>query len=108
VTQRKPLAGGWFRATWVGVCTLLLATCAHPPSLLQEVKTLGELRVVTRDGPNTYYDAIDGPAGPEYDLLKGFARHLGVKLRLTVVERPSEKRSAWWTSARRISRSPNT
>jgi membrane-bound lytic murein transglycosylase F len=58
--------------------------------LLQEVRSLGELRVVTRDGPNTYYDAIDGPAGPEYDLLKGFADHLGVKLRLTVVERASE------------------
>lgn len=90
VTQQKPTAKGWFRAIWVGACALLLATCARPPSLLQEVRALGELRVVTRDGPNTYYDAIDGPAGPEYDLLAGFARHLGVKLRLTVVDRPSE------------------
>jgi membrane-bound lytic murein transglycosylase F len=90
VTQQKPRFQAWFRVLTLGLATGVLATCVQPPNLLQEVRALGELRVVTRDGPNTYYDAIDGPAGPEYDLLKGFAKHLGVKLRLTVVDRPAE------------------
>lgn len=65
----------------------LLGTCAPPPSLLDEVKASGELRVVTRNGPNTYYTGAEGPAGPEYELLRGFADHLGVRLRLLVVDR---------------------
>ena len=68
----------------------ILGTCARPPSLLNEVKTLGELRVVTRNGPNTYYTDGDGATGPEYELLKGFARFLGVQLRLIVVDRATD------------------
>lgn len=68
----------------------LLGTCAQPPSLLDEVKATGELRVVTRNGPNTYYTGGDGPAGPEYELLRGFADHLGVRLRLLVVDRSTD------------------
>jgi membrane-bound lytic murein transglycosylase F len=62
----------------------------RPPSLLEEVRTLGELRVVTRDGPNTYFTSGDGSSGPEYELLQGFADHLGVRLRLIVVERAAD------------------
>ncbi len=68
----------------------ILGTCARPPSLLDEVKALGELRAVTRNGPNTYYTDGDGPTGPEYELLKGFARYLGVRLRLIVVDRATD------------------
>jgi len=39
--------------------------------------TLAEL---TRNGPTTYYEGADGPAGLEYDLAKMFADQLGVKL----------------------------
>lgn len=70
--------------------TLVLGTCAHPPSLLQEVRQLGELRVITRNGPNAYYVDGDGPSGPEYELLKGFADELGVRLRLIVVENAAQ------------------
>jgi membrane-bound lytic murein transglycosylase F len=61
-----------------------------PPSLLDEIRASGELRVVTRNGPNTYYTVGDGPAGPEFELLQGFAEHLGVRLRLMVVDRQTD------------------
>jgi membrane-bound lytic murein transglycosylase F len=52
--------------------------------MIDQIKTLGELRVVTRDSPLAFYrDADDLPAGPEYDLARRFADQLGVKLRIT-------------------------
>ena len=55
----------------------LLGTCSPQPPILDQVLDLGELRVVTRDSPTAYVDSPDGPSGPEYDLAKAFADHLG-------------------------------
>lgn len=68
----------------------VLGTCVRPPSLLEEIQATGELRVVTRNGPHTYFTSGEGPAGPEYDLIRGFADFLGVRLRLMVVDRPTD------------------
>jgi membrane-bound lytic murein transglycosylase F len=55
--------------------------------LIDQVKALGELRVVTRSGPLSYYVGPDGaPQGPEYALARRFADELGVKLRITPVK----------------------
>ncbi|MES0328499.1 MAG: transporter substrate-binding domain-containing protein, partial [Gammaproteobacteria bacterium] len=51
---------------------------------LEQVIDTGELRVITRNSPTTYYEGSDGPAGLEYDLAKMFADQLGVKLTLIV------------------------
>jgi peptidoglycan lytic transglycosylase F len=60
---------------------VLLSTCSPLPSLIDQVKTLGELRVATRTSPLSYYLGSDGtPQGPEYDLAKRFADQLGVRL----------------------------
>ena len=61
--------------------TMLLATCAQPPPLLQRILADGELRVVTRNSPDAYYLGSHGPEGPAYDLASQFAEHLGVPLR---------------------------
>jgi len=68
----------------------LVTTCGQPPSLLDEVLALDELRVVTQNSPTTYYTGAHGPEGPEYDLIKGFADYIGVKLKLTTAERFSD------------------
>lgn len=68
----------------------LISTCSSPPPLLEQVLELGELRVVTRNTPTTYYVGQDGPEGPEYDLVKGFADRLNVELVLETVENVSE------------------
>ncbi len=46
----------------------------------------GELRVVTRNTPTTFYHGADEPRGIEYELVRGFADHLGVKLTIQVAD----------------------
>ena len=67
---------------------LLLDGCGERPDTLQQVLESGELVVVTRPGPTTYFTSPDGPAGVEYELVSRFAEELGVELKLIEVERP--------------------
>ena len=69
----------------------LLSTCTPLPSLMDQIKTLGELRVVTRNGPLAYYRGPDDmPEGPEFELARRFADELGVKLKMTSVRSYAE------------------
>ena len=70
----------------VAVCGVL-ATCASPPSLLEQVLLAGELRVATRNGPGTFYYGPEEPRGVDYDLARGFADWLGVELEIYTVDR---------------------
>ena len=56
------------------------------PSLVEQIKSDGQLLVLTRNSPTTYYEDADGPAGLEYELAKMFANSLGVKLTLLIPE----------------------
>jgi membrane-bound lytic murein transglycosylase F len=70
---------------------VLLSSYAPLPSLIDQIKTLGELRVVTRTGPLAFYRGPDGtPVGPEYELARRFADELGVKLIITPVRSYAE------------------
>ncbi len=63
---------------------VLLSSYAPVPGLIHQIKSLGELRVVTRTGPLAFYRGPDGtPEGPEFDLARRFADELGVKLKIT-------------------------
>ena len=74
---------------------LLLGTCAPLPSVLDQIKILGELRVVTRDSFLSFTRGAGGlPAGLEYELARGLADELGVSLKFTVVPGPAEMYSA--------------
>ena len=53
-------------------------------SQLQNIKREGELIVITRNSPTTYYIGDDGPTGFEYELANQFADYLGVKLTIIV------------------------
>ena len=78
------------RLLFIAILAGLIGTCSAPPSMLEQVVQLGELRVVTRDTPTSYFVGPDGPAGPEYDLVRGFAEDLGVTLVIDTVESISE------------------
>jgi membrane-bound lytic murein transglycosylase F len=74
----------WGKVSVVASAAMMLNTCAPLPSVLDQIKTLGELRVVTRISPLAYYRGIeDEPSGPEYDLARRFADLLGVRLVIT-------------------------
>lgn len=53
-----------------------------PPSALEKLIASGQLRVLSTNGAITYYETSDGYTGFEYTLLEGFAKHLGVQLRI--------------------------
>ena len=63
---------------------LLLAACGRPLSTLEQVQSQNELIVITRNGPTTFFEGPNGPAGFEYELTKRFADYLGVKLSMLV------------------------
>ncbi|MEE8388862.1 MAG: membrane-bound lytic murein transglycosylase MltF [Acidiferrobacterales bacterium] len=66
---------------------MAIGACSnHSLSKLEAVKKSGELVVLTRHSPTTYYDGPDGYLGIEYDMAKEFADQLGVKLKMVVPE----------------------
>jgi membrane-bound lytic murein transglycosylase F len=65
------------------VLPALLAGCTGPDSL-DRVEERGELVVVSRNGPATYFEDKGGPAGFEWALGSLFAEELGVELKMEV------------------------
>lgn len=63
----------------------LLSACAPLQNKLSAVKSSGELVVLTRNSPTTYYQGPTGPEGIEYDMAQAFADYLGVRLRIKVL-----------------------
>ena len=63
---------------------LMLTACSKPVPLLDRIKSSGELIVLTRNSPTTYYEGRDGFAGPEYELVQLFATEIGVQPRFIV------------------------
>jgi len=54
-------------------------------TVLKDIQARGELVVVTRNAPTTYYEGQNGEyAGLEYDLAVAFAEYIGVKVRFVV------------------------
>lgn len=64
----------------------LLGSCSPNLPLLDQIRLLGELRVVTRNAPTTFYYGATERYGIEYELTKAFADHLGVRLNLRTVD----------------------
>lgn len=66
------------------------ASAAPAGRTLEAIQASGELRVVTRNAPTTYYlDRDEQPAGPDYELAAAFAEHLGVEVKLLVRATPA-------------------
>ena len=60
-------------------------------TVLIDIRERGELVVVTRNAPTTYYEGQNGEyAGLEYDLAQAFAEYLGVHVRFVVKDSVAE------------------
>ncbi len=66
------------------VLGLLLGSCSPPPTPLEQILQNGELSVITRHAPTTFYTHDEEGRGIEYELASGFARRLGVELRIEI------------------------
>ncbi len=62
------------------IASSILLVRSTPLTQLEQVLETGELRVLSSNGPTTYYEGSDGLTGFEYSLVKGFADSLGLKL----------------------------
>ena len=73
----------WTKLTIAVSAAALLSSYKPLPSLVEQIKTLGELRVATRTGPLVFSRGRDEiPQGPEYELAQRFADELGVRLKI--------------------------
>lgn len=59
----------------------------HSPAA---IRARGELVILTRNAPTSYYEEHDEPTGPEYDMARAFARYLGVKAKFVVLDSTAE------------------
>lgn len=67
-------------------CLPLLVSASHTPTALETVLAEGKLKIISRNGPTTYYEGRQGLDGYEYKLAKAFADSLGVELEITEEE----------------------
>ena len=78
--------GAWVQMEVLAVALCLPLVASRHPSILEQVQESGELVVLSRNGPTTYYEDSTGLTGFEYHLAKAFADQLGVKLVIKEVE----------------------
>ncbi len=67
------------------VSTLTDIYSSDPPTVLDDICESGELIILTRNAPTTYYEGRDGPDGFEYQLVERFAEELGVGVSYVVL-----------------------
>lgn len=67
----------------IPLAAALLAGCSEP-ELFDRLERSGELVVLTRNSPTTYYFDNERPTGFDYDLVSGFAQSRGYRLRVKV------------------------
>ena len=60
------------------------------PSALQRVLDSGELTIITRNSPTTYYEGPEGATGFEYEMARLFADSLGVHLKVITPDNLNE------------------
>jgi membrane-bound lytic murein transglycosylase F len=82
--RRVRSVAAWTVVIVAGSVALSISTCSPRRTGLERVRAMGVLRVATVNSPTTFYIGADGPTGYEYDLAKGFADRLGVRLDMLV------------------------
>src|SRR5688572_10400377 len=87
--ERRPavVAAGIALKVALPLLTMLAGCTKAPPApkALDEIRSRGELRVVTVNSPTSYYLGAHGAEGLEFSLTRAYAQKLGVTLVITPV-----------------------
>lgn len=83
-TKISPYLRSLIACLTVALIGAALSACL-PSNEAQSVRDLGTLKIVSRNGPTTFYEDRNGPTGFEYELAKLFAEFLDVDLEVSVV-----------------------
>jgi membrane-bound lytic murein transglycosylase F len=65
---------------------LMVVSCSIPKPLIERIKAEGQLIVVTRLSPTTYFKEKEEIRGLEYELVEQFAEELGVQVKYIIPE----------------------
>ncbi|MBF8269410.1 MAG: rane-bound lytic murein transglycosylase F [Gammaproteobacteria bacterium] len=79
-----------FRGLLVMVFATLSSCTDKTTTQLDRIKARGEIVVVTRNGPTSYYIEKNSETGLEYVLAKKFAAHLGVELKTVIAKNSND------------------
>ncbi len=72
---------------FIFIILLFLVGCKRNERNFNDILSEGQLTVLTKNAPHTYYENKDGElSGLEYDLINDFSRYLGVKPRFIVYD----------------------
>jgi len=77
-----PEQARWANALISMALVLSITSCGSEDSL-QRIQDRGELNVISRNGPTTFYEDKNGPTGFEFALANLLAEDLGVSLQMT-------------------------
>ena len=66
------------------LCIICLSACQPEPET-NNIKDQGVLKVISRNGPTTFYEDKNGMTGFEHELVRLFAEHEGLKVELQTV-----------------------
>ncbi len=64
----------------ISLLCLLTITGSVRPNTVEKIRSQGEIVVITRNSPTTYFEDNIGATGYEFELAKAFADYLGVNL----------------------------
>jgi len=79
LTAHPRLRIRWVQGLIIIFVTIGITACSpRPKTKLESVISAGELVVLTKNSPTTFYEGPDGYAGIEYDMVTAFAEELGV------------------------------
>lgn len=86
VTKYQPVNHSQFRSLlWLLIIGWITTGCSQPDAL-DRIQQEQVLHVVTHPAPTVYVEEGGQASGFEYDMVRLFADHLGVELRLEVVD----------------------
>lgn len=74
----------------ISILCLLTITGSVRPNTVEKIRSQGEIVVITRNSPTTYFEDNVGATGYEFELAKAFADYLGVNLVVKQADNLSE------------------